>query len=63
VSHRGSSSSAMALESPPHRRSPVENLSRHFAGMMQDGLQIAVPLEGGGRGARKHASIPSPQPT
>ena len=49
--HRGSSSFAMALASPPPRRSPVENLSRHYAGMMQDGLRIAGPLGGGGWGA------------
>jgi len=52
VSHRDSSSSAIALASPPHRRSPVGNLSRHYAGIvagvMQDGLQIAGPLGGWG---------------
>jgi hypothetical protein len=48
VSHRRSSSSVMVLASPTHRRSPVENLSTgHYAGMMQDGLQIAGPLGGG----------------
>ena len=39
MSHRDSSSSAIALASPPHKRSSVENLSRHYAGMMQDGLR------------------------
>ena len=50
MSHRGSSSSAMTLASPTHRRSPVENLCRHYTGMMQN--QIAGPLAGGaGSGA------------
>jgi hypothetical protein len=40
----------MALASQTQKGSPVENLSRHYAGMMQDGLQIAGPLGGGGGG-------------
>jgi hypothetical protein len=62
VSHRGSSSSAMTLASQPHRRSPVENLSRHYAGMMQDGLRIAGPLGGGGGVPPTPHTHPHPNP-
>jgi hypothetical protein len=57
VSHRGSSFPANALASPTHRRSPVENLSKHHAGMMQDRLQIAGPLGGGEECPPPNASI------
>jgi hypothetical protein len=58
VSHRGSSFPANALASPTHRRSPVENLSKHHAGMMQDNrLQIAGPLGGGEECPPPNASI------
>jgi hypothetical protein len=53
-------SSANALASPPHRRLPVDChrpiLSRHYASVMQDGLQIA----GWGGGVRMHMWVERP---
>jgi hypothetical protein len=54
ASHRGSGSSAKILATPPHRAHLSSNLSRqclrrHYASMMQDGLQIAGTRGGRGR--------------
>jgi hypothetical protein len=51
VSHRGSSSSANALASDVTSTQAITCrpiLSRHYASMIQDGLQIAGPLGVGG---------------